>query len=107
MRVLSQGRIAPEHPALAGHFPEHPVVPGVLLLTEVLSVAERHWNMARGAVTLTAVKFRAVLRPGDPFSLSMETEDRQQIAFTITSGDATIASGSLRHHGAVVAPVTP
>lgn len=107
MRVVSHGCFAPEHPALAGHFPEYPVVPGVLLLTEVLSAAERHWHMAPGAVTLSAVKFRAVLRPGDPFSLSMDIEDCQQITFTITSGDATIASGRLRHHGAVAAPVTP
>ena len=32
-RVVS---IGPDHPALRGHFPGHPVVPGVLVMDEVI-----------------------------------------------------------------------
>ena len=53
-RVSAWLRIAPDHPALAGHFPGHPIVPGVLLLDEALHAhrardsasAGRRWRIA-------------------------------------------------------------
>lgn len=67
-------RFAPDHPALAGHFPQQPIVPGVLLLDEALSAIERtaaqaklalggtHWHIAQ-------VKFHRLVRPGEALRL--------------------------------------
>ncbi len=38
MQPLGEFRIAADHPALPGHFPGHPLVPGVVLLDEVLTL---------------------------------------------------------------------
>jgi 3-hydroxymyristoyl/3-hydroxydecanoyl-(acyl carrier protein) dehydratase len=105
MRNQSQGCIPADHPALAGHFPGNPIAPGVLLLHELLSAIEHRWNLEPGEVAFSAVKFTASLRPGEPFLMTMDRTDGQQIDFIITRGDTTIASGSLRHHGPPVAPV--
>ena len=107
MRIQSQGCIPADHPSLAGHFPGNPVVPGVLLLNHLLSAIEDQWQLEPGAVSWSAVKFMASLRPDEPFVMTMQTTGGQRITFTITRGVTTIASGSLRYHAPVVASVEP
>lgn len=55
--------ISPEHPALAGHFAGNPIVPGVLLLDEVM----HHLAAASGRdlACIERVKFNSVLKPGE------------------------------------------
>ena len=53
--------VAAGHPALAGHFPGHPLVPGVILLEQVAQ-ALRAWRGLRLARVLEA-KFSAPLLP--------------------------------------------
>lgn len=50
--------IAPDHPALAGHFPGNPVVPGVVILQQALQAA----GLSPGT-RFRSVKFKGVLRP--------------------------------------------
>jgi 3-hydroxymyristoyl/3-hydroxydecanoyl-(acyl carrier protein) dehydratase len=52
--------VSSDHPSLAGHFPGRPVVPGVVLLDEVLSRLSR---TAAGPVRLLSVKFTAPVLP--------------------------------------------
>jgi len=59
--------IPADHPALPGHFPGKPVVPGVVLLDRVLAVAR-----GLGPVSgLPQVKFLKVLRPGAEFRIEI------------------------------------
>jgi 3-hydroxymyristoyl/3-hydroxydecanoyl-(acyl carrier protein) dehydratase len=106
MQIIAQGCIPEDHPALGGHFPGNPIVPGVLLLNEVLTAVERELGWTPGSVSYSLVKFTAPLYPGEPFTMTMEVGDRQRISFTVRRGDTAIASGSLQHHDALVVPVT-
>ena len=75
--------IPADHPALAGHFPGNPIVPGVVLLAAVLELA------GTGCARLPSVRFHAPLRPGEEFEIRIE-----QQRFSVRRGDTLIASGS-------------
>jgi 3-hydroxyacyl-[acyl-carrier-protein] dehydratase len=57
------------HPALPGHFPGHPLVPGVIMLEQV-ALAMRAWRGQRLARVLEA-KFMAPLLPAQSATLRL------------------------------------
>lgn len=66
-----------DHPVFAGHFPGQPLVPGALLLAEVLEAVQRVPALATrlGAnPTLAAAKFLAPVRPGSTLSIELHPE---------------------------------
>ncbi len=84
-------RIARDHPALPGHFPGQPVVPGVVLLDWVAAALGR-WRGQR-IVALAQVKFLRPLLPEQDAGLVL-SDAGKSIHFIITSAAATVASGS-------------
>ena len=85
-------RIGADHPSLAGHFPGHPVVPGVVLLDEVARALERTSGATLRA--LPSVKFLAPLRPGEAAELVL-TVAAGRVRFRIEREGAPIASGEV------------
>lgn len=53
------------HPAGAGHFPGNPIIPGALLLAEVLRAIERAEGGQYVSCNVKNAKFLAPVRPGD------------------------------------------
>jgi 3-hydroxymyristoyl/3-hydroxydecanoyl-(acyl carrier protein) dehydratase len=93
--------IANDHPALAGHFPGHPVVPGVLVLDEVIETLRHHYGQGLVVTELPAVKLSSPLKPEEPLMITIEAEDSETAAFTCRVGGRVIASGSVRFQMAV------
>jgi 3-hydroxymyristoyl/3-hydroxydecanoyl-(acyl carrier protein) dehydratase len=89
--------IAADHPAFAGHFPGRPLLPGVLLLAEVLEAV-------RGCNTLQAVlghrpgiasaKFLAPVAPGSRLSITL-TPLGDGAEFVVDVASVRAASGRL------------
>lgn len=81
-----------DHPALPGHFPGHPLVPGVVLLDCVLAEAE-HWLGGRVTVrSLPQAKFTAPLLPGQAAQIQLRLAG-SQLRFSVTRAGETIAQG--------------
>ncbi|MGH8678850.1 MAG: AMP-binding protein [Burkholderiales bacterium] len=85
--------VAPDHPALAGHFPGDPVVPGVVLLDEVISAAQRGFALTAYPCTIKATKFLRPVRPGERMLLRLVPVAEHEIRFECRVGGELAASG--------------
>ncbi|TKB32591.1 MAG: hypothetical protein E8D51_09955 [Nitrospira sp.] len=91
-RVLS---ISHDHPSLAGHFPGYPVVPGVVLLNEVLDTLRRGSAVSPVVQGLPTVKFSSPLRPGEVVTIRVEEEGAGQATFSCRVDARLVASGTI------------
>lgn len=64
--------IAPDHPSLPGHFPGHPVVPGVVVLEHVLEALAAQGEPLAAPLRWPQVKFVAPLLPGQQADVELE-----------------------------------
>jgi 3-hydroxyacyl-[acyl-carrier-protein] dehydratase len=88
--------ITKDHPALPGHFPGHPIVPGVLVLDEVIETLKQRYGEALVVIGLPAVKLSSPLKPEEPLIITIEPADGGMAAFMCRVGNRVIASGSIR-----------
>jgi 3-hydroxyacyl-[acyl-carrier-protein] dehydratase len=104
MRVESTLQIPLDHPALAGHFPGFPIVPGVVLLDAVIhaprdnltSQAGTHMGGAHADMCqISTAKFLSPVGPGELLTISCERAPSGSVHFTIVSGSRKVAVGTL------------
>lgn len=100
-----------DHPALPGHFPGRPVVPGVVVLDRVLAAIEAASGAAHGplgALRLPQVKFVQPLLPGEAARIEVEPVAAGPVAtegapprwrFRVLRGDTVVASGEVQATG--------
>ncbi len=80
------------HPALPGHFPGRPIVPGVMILDLLLE----EWRAREPGSPLGGVrkvKFLNMLGPGEPFLVDWGEMRNGKLSFTARSGDKPLATG--------------
>jgi 3-hydroxymyristoyl/3-hydroxydecanoyl-(acyl carrier protein) dehydratase len=99
-------RIAASHPALPGHFPGHPVVPGVVLLEAVTAVLPQHMGTALRVTGFPAVKFLAPLLPEREFEIVLAVKRPGQATFEILAGDEKLASGTVAYESLTLGNAT-
>jgi 3-hydroxymyristoyl/3-hydroxydecanoyl-(acyl carrier protein) dehydratase len=85
--------IARTHPAFDGHFPGRPVLPGVVLLDEVIRAIELAAGGEPQCWRIPSVKFLKLVGPGEPLTLEQERLASGAIRFTISSAGQAVASG--------------
>ena len=90
------GVFAQDDPALPGHFPDHPVVPGVLLLDAVIAAAQKMLPADRLVGGVERVKFLRPLAPAEPFAIEARLMGEGMLEFACTVGAQTVATGRLR-----------
>ena len=85
-----------DHPSLPGHFPGAPLVPGVIILDEVVAALDE-WRRDSQLSGIRSVKFLAPLKPEQPFtiSLSATSKDAGEVSFCCRVDERVIVEGRL------------
>jgi 3-hydroxymyristoyl/3-hydroxydecanoyl-(acyl carrier protein) dehydratase len=68
-----------DHPAFAGHFPSHPMLPGAVILCEVLetALADQRTHVHLGhAPVIEQAKFLAPVGPGSRLTITLQGAPR-------------------------------
>ncbi|SRR5260221_10072264 len=77
MRHSREIRFAPDHPTAAGHFPGNPIIPGALLLDEVV----RAMGLAGSAFVIRTTKFLEPVRPGQSVEVRWDADGLATMKF--------------------------
>jgi acyl-coenzyme A synthetase/AMP-(fatty) acid ligase len=94
--LVLERSIAADHPALPGHFPGNPVVPGVVLLDEVIDAASEGLGFdASQPWTVKSAKFLRPVRPGERLSIRLMPDADDGLRFECRVGDVPALSGAL------------
>ena len=88
----------------AGHYPEFPVVPGVLLCEAAMQAGaillSRHVDEGKGSVPVATrmndVKFKRMVRPGDTIDIEVRLKERLADAFFLQAKVAVAGQPAVR-----------
>jgi 3-hydroxymyristoyl/3-hydroxydecanoyl-(acyl carrier protein) dehydratase len=87
--------IAPAHPALPGHFPGAPIVPGVLLLAEALELVDAASSVRLQHRRIVSAKFLKPVAPGEPITLQYSQPDPLTLTLSLYSAGVAVARFAL------------
>ena len=87
--------VARDHPAYEGHFPGQPILPGVVILAEVLAAIARATSIPVEQWQVANAKFLDPVTPGTALTLSHERLDSGGVRFEVRSAAGVVASGAL------------
>lgn len=89
--------VAHDDEAFNGHFPERPILPGVVQVDWAVRLAALHLNLGDMFAQDIQIKFREVIIPEVPLTLRVQMDRaKSKLNFTYCSGDTTMSSGQIK-----------
>ncbi|MNE64602.1 3-hydroxyacyl-[acyl-carrier-protein] dehydratase FabZ [compost metagenome] len=80
----------------SGHFPQTPVLPGVVQVDWAIELGQALLDCPRRFVGMEVIKFQRVVRPGDLLELQLRFDsERGKLYFTYSAAGETCSSGRI------------
>jgi 3-hydroxyacyl-[acyl-carrier-protein] dehydratase len=89
-------RLPADHPSVEGHFPGDPIVPGAVLLDEILAALERSHGRRASAWAVKSAKFLHPVRPGDELEIEFTVAPGGDVRFQCRIGAVEVVTGLAR-----------
>lgn len=95
MNIVMRWTVPLDHPALPGHFPGTPMLPGVVLLDTALHAIAANTGIALDRCEIGSVKFLSPVTAGEELLIQYVISSNNAIRFDIVTGTRKISSGSI------------
>ncbi len=93
--IVTREFIMPDsHPVLLGHFPDDPIVPGVILMAWCEQLAADFAQTPVITHSWPRVKFFHPLKPGQTCRITIESDSGTQASFRVQTDSELVASGT-------------
>jgi 3-hydroxyacyl-[acyl-carrier-protein] dehydratase len=97
---VARRRVPVDHPSFAGHFPGRPILPGVLLLAEVMeALRELGDGSAAAGCEIASAKFLSPVGPGAELTITLQVSPTGW-RFDVHADGQRAATGSVARGGA-------
>ncbi len=77
-RISTQVTLNKEHKIFEGHFPGHPVTPGVCMMQIIKEITENYLNTSLQLQTAENVKFMAIINPEENSKIGIDFEIKEE-----------------------------
>lgn len=89
--------VEPEHAVFEGHFPDQPILPGVVQVDWAIRLGMESFGPFGAFLSLEHLKFQAIIQPSEPLELRLSWDAVQrELGFAYTSGMGKKSSGFAR-----------
>ena len=88
----------PDFPCFQGHFPDQPILPGIIQMAAVRSLAIKALNQQLVPTTTGRIKFRGFIQPKERISITVNLKRHQmtwRAVFRISRGNETVSTGRI------------
>ena len=88
--------VAPDNPLFAGHFPGHPILPGVAHLGLVMEALAPFVGADAALQGVRRLRLRRLVEPGDRLELRAHRVGKSDVRCELARGATTVSNGVLR-----------
>ncbi|MBW2079715.1 MAG: hypothetical protein JRI27_01975 [Deltaproteobacteria bacterium] len=88
----------PDFPCFQGHFPDQAILPGIIQMAAVRSLAIKALNRQLVPTATGRIKFRGFIQPKEQISINVNLKKSQmkwRAIFKISSGNDTVSTGRI------------